>query len=102
MRPKPTLLTGRCSANTVQRMLNISARRRDLVLAIAGRMISTFGDGVALVALTLRLQGDGARPYEVGLFLAAGTIPLVALARPIGRLVDARDSRRLLIAGGLA
>jgi len=34
--------------------------------------------------------------------LAAGTIPLVALARPIGRLVDAHDSRRLLVAGGLA
>jgi MFS family permease len=64
-------------------------------------MVSAFGDGVALIALTLRLQADGARPYEVGLLLAAGAIPLLLLARPVGRLVDSYDSRRLLVAGGL-
>jgi MFS family permease len=83
-------------------MLNILSGRRDLAVALAGRMVSTFGDGVALIAVTLRLQGDGAHPYEVGLLLAAGTIPLVMLARPVGRLVDGHDSRRLLVAGGLA
>jgi MFS family permease len=83
-------------------MLNSLPRRRDLSIAITGRMVSTFGDGVALVALTLRLQADGARPYEVGLLLAAGTIPLLLLARPVGRLVDDHDSRRLLVGGGLA
>ena len=67
-----------------------------------GRTVSTFGDGVALVALTLRLQADGAPPYEVGLLLAAGVIPQLLLARPVGRLVDAHDSRRLLVTGGLA
>ncbi len=36
-----------------------------LVIALVGRTVSTFGDGVALVALTLRLQADGAHPYEV-------------------------------------
>ena len=82
-------------------MLNICHGRRDLVIALVGRMVSTFGDGVALVALTLRLQADGAHPYEVGLLLAAGVIPQLLLARPIGRLVDAHDSRRLLVAGGL-
>src|SRR5262249_39428920 len=41
-------------------------------------------------------------PYEVGLLLAAGTIPLLLLARPVGRLVDSHDSRRLLVGGGLA
>jgi MFS family permease len=83
-------------------MLNIFQGRRDLVIALVGRMVSTFGDGVALVALTLRLQADGARPYEVALLLAGGTIPLLLLARPVGRLVDAHDSRRLLVVGGLA
>jgi MFS family permease len=83
-------------------MLNIIRGRRDLVIALAGRMVSAFGDGVALIALTLRLQTDGAHPYEVALLLAAGTIPLLLLARPIGRLVDTHDSRRLLIGGGLA
>jgi MFS family permease len=83
-------------------MLNIGPGRRDLVIALVGRMVSTFGDGVALIALALRLQADGAHPYEVGLLLAAGVIPQLLLARPIGRLVDTHDSRRLLVGGGLA
>jgi MFS family permease len=87
--------------NTVQYMLNILRGRRDLAITLVGRSVSTFGDGVALVAVTLRLQADGAHPYEVGLLLAAGTIPLLLLARPVGRLVDAHDSRRLLVGGGL-
>ena len=73
-----------------------------MIIVLAGRMVSTFGDGVAAVALTLRLQADGAHPYEVGLLLAAAVIPLLLLARPVGRLVDTYDSRRLLIGGGLA
>jgi MFS family permease len=83
-------------------MLNIFRGRRDLSIALVGRMVSTFGDGVALIALTLRLQADGAHPYEVGLLLTAGVIPQLLLARPVGRLVDTHDSRRLLVGGGLA
>ena len=83
-------------------MLNVCPGRRDLIVALTGRMVSTFGDEVALVALTLRLQGDGAQPWEVGLLLGAGVIPLLLLARPVGRLVDARDSRQLLVSAGIA
>jgi MFS family permease len=85
-------------------MLNISQARgrRDLMVILAGRMASTFGDGVAVVALILRLQADDARPYEVAMLLAAGAVPMLLLARPVGRLVDAHDSRRLLVGGGLA
>ncbi len=82
-------------------MLNISPRRRDFVIALSGRMVSTFGDEVALVALTLRLQADGARPYEVGVLLAAGIVPLILLSRPVGRLADSYDSRRLLVGAGM-
>jgi len=82
-------------------MLNIGSGRRDLLIAVAGRGVSTFGDEVALVALTLRLQADGARPYEVGLLLAAGIIPLLFLSRPVGRLVDSHDSRHLLVGAGV-
>lgn len=82
-------------------MLNIGTDRRDLLLALTGRMVSTFGDEVALVALTLRLQADGARPYEVALLLAAGVIPLLFLSRPVGRLADSHDSRRLLAGAGV-
>src|SRR5215467_2144231 len=81
-------------------MLNIQ-RRRDLVISLVGRAVSTFGDGVALVALTLRLQADGARPYEVALLLAAGIMPLLLLSGPVGRLVDSHDSRHLLVGAGL-
>lgn len=83
-------------------MLNVGQGRRDFVTALVGRMVSWFGDGVALVALTLRLQADGAHPYEVGLLLAAGVIPQLLLARPLGSLVDSHDSRLLLVGGGLA
>lgn len=82
-------------------MLNSFSERRDLAIALTGRMVSTFGDGVALVALTLRLQADGAHPYEVSLLLGGGVVPQLLLARVIGRLVDAHDSRRLLLVGGL-
>lgn len=82
-------------------MLKIKHGRRDFLIALTGRVVSTFGDGVALIALALRLQADGAKPYEVGLMLAAGSVPLLFLARPVGRLVDSHDSRRLLVGGGL-
>lgn len=82
-------------------MLNVGRGHRDFVIALVGRTVSTFGDGVALVALTLRVQADGARPYEVALLLAAGVVPQLLLARPVGRLVDTHDSRRLLVGGGL-
>jgi MFS family permease len=82
-------------------MLKIIHGRRDFLIALVGRMVSTFGDGVAVVALALRLQADGAQPYEVGLLLAAGSVPLLLLARPVGRLVDSHDSRHLLVGGGI-
>lgn len=78
-------------------MLNNCSGHRDFLVAVAGGMVSTFGDEVALVALTLRLQADGARPYEVGVLLAAGVVPLLFLARPVGRLADSCDSRHLLV-----
>ncbi|HKD93466.1 MAG TPA: MFS transporter [Gaiellaceae bacterium] len=82
-------------------MLNVGKGRRDLIIALGGRTISRFGDGVALVALTLRLQADGAHPYEIALLLGGGVVPQLLLVRAIGRLVDTQDSRRLLVAGGL-
>src|SRR5215475_13313280 len=82
-------------------MLNIGRGRRDLIVALVGRTVSTFGDGVALIAVTLRLQAEGAHPNEVGLLLAAGVVPQLLLARWVGRLVDTHDSRRLLVGGGL-
>ena len=57
---------------------------------------------MALVALTLRLQASGARPYEVALLLAAGLVPFVLLARVAGRVADSADSRRVLVCATVA
>lgn len=65
-------------------MLNTSSKlsgNRDFMTALAGRSASLFGDEVALVALTLRLQASGAHPYQVALLFAAGLVPFVLLAR---------------------
>src|SRR5215469_6298198 len=74
------------------------ARNRDFLVALTGRSVSVFGDEVALVALTLRLQAGGARPYLVALLLGAGLVPFVLLAGVTGRLVDSADSRHILVA----
>jgi MFS family permease len=73
------------------------ARNRDFVVSTAGRCASRFGDEVAVVALTLRLQSAGARPYLIALLLAAGLVPMIAAARPAGRVADSADSRRVLV-----
>lgn len=87
-------------------MLKVSRHRlignRDFITALAGRSASRFGDEVALVALTLRLQASGARPYEVALLLAAGLVPFVLLARVAGRVADSADSRRVLVCATVA
>jgi MFS family permease len=86
-------------------MLNISSRltrNRDFMTALAGRSASRFGDEVALVALTLRLQASGARPYQIALLLAAGLAPFVLLARVTGRVADSADSRRVLVCASVA
>ena len=70
--------------------------------ALAGRSASRFGDEVALVALTLRLQASGAHPYQVALLFAAGLLPFVLLARVAGRVADSADSRRVLVCATLA
>jgi MFS family permease len=78
------------------------ARNRDFLVSLAGRCASQFGDEVALVALTLRLQSSGAHPYLVAVLLAAGLVPMIAAARPAGRVADSVDSRRVLVTASVA
>jgi len=66
-----------------------------------GRAISLCGDEAALVALSLRLQGNGRQPWTVAALFVAGLLPLVVLAGPVGRLVDRADSRHLLVTSSL-
>ena len=44
-------------------MLNVSVGCRDLVIAMAGRVVPAFSDEVMLVALTPRLQADSSRSH---------------------------------------
>src|SRR5215472_4682398 len=86
-------------------MLNIYrplARNRDFLISLAGRCASQFGDEVAVVALTLRLQAAGGRPYLIALLLGAGLVPSIAAARPAGRVADSVDSRRVLVTAAVA
>jgi len=78
------------------------ARNRDFLISVAGRCASRFGDEVAIVALTLRLQATGARPYVVALLLAAGLVPSIVVAGPAGRLADSADSRHVLVTAAVA
>ena len=73
-------------------------RPGDFILAVGGQAISNFGDEVAVVALTLRLQAHHGRPYEIAFLLAAGLVPVIVLGRWAGRLADSLDSRRLIVA----
>jgi MFS family permease len=73
------------------------ATSRDFLVSVTGRCASRFGDEVALVALTLRVQAAGGRPYLVALLLAAGLVPTIAAAGPAGRVADSVDSRRVLV-----
>ena len=77
------------------------ARNRDFLIALTGRSVSVFGDEVALVALTLRLQASGGRPYLIALLLGAGLVPFVLLAGVAGRVVDSGDSRLILVCATL-
>jgi MFS family permease len=78
------------------------ARNRDFLISLAGRCASRFGDEVAVVALTLRLQAAGGRPYLIALLLAAGLVPSIAAAGTVGRVADSVDSRRVLVVAAVA
>jgi MFS family permease len=78
------------------------SRWSDVYVAAGARGISSCGDFLAATALALALQGAGAGGLAVSGLLLAATLPLVMLAPLTGRLADRIDSRRLLVAAGLA
>lgn len=78
------------------------SRWSDVYVAAGARGISSCGDFLAATALVLALQSAGAGGLAVSGLLLAASLPLVVLAPLTGRLADRVDSRRLLIAAGLA
>lgn len=80
--------------------MSFTSGRIDLRLVIGARAISLLGDEVAALALVLRLQSHGAG--FVAAVLIANLAPIALLSGVVGRLVDRRDNRMLLIASSLS
>jgi MFS family permease len=78
------------------------SRWSDVYVAAGARGISRCGDFLAATALALALQGAGAGGLAVSGLMLAATLPLVVLVPLTGRLADRVDSRRILVAAGLA
>jgi MFS family permease len=72
------------------------AKHRDPSLLISGQAVSNFGDGVALVALTLLVLDTTHSVTALGWFAAARMAPQVVFLLIGGAVVD-RFSRRLLL-----
>jgi MFS family permease len=75
---------------------------RDVYIAAGARAISYCGDYLAATALALTLVARGDSGYGVAALLLAGVLPMVLLGRLAGGLADRVDSRKLLVATGLA
>jgi MFS family permease len=82
--------------------MSFTSNRRDLWWVVLARAISFFGDEIATFALLVRLQERGAGAGAVAALLIANLAPMVLLTGAVGRLVDRRDSRTLLVASSLA
>ena len=73
------------------------AKHREPRLLVTGQTVSQFGDGVALVALTLLvLDTTGNSASKLAWFVAARMTPLVVFLLVGGAIVD-RFSRRILL-----
>jgi len=71
-------------------------RHREPALLISGQAVSSFGDGVANVALTILVLETTHSASKLGFYAAARMIPLVAFLLVGGAVVD-RFSRRVLM-----
>lgn len=79
-------------------------RHRDMALIWAGQVLSQAGTRMYQIALAwwiVTRQGAGAG-RNLGLFMVAGALPAILFVKPIGRLVDSRRSKSLLVACDLA
>jgi MFS family permease len=75
-------------------------RERDFRNLFAGQAASMIGDGIVFVALALYVTEIGS-PTDVGIVLAASTIPLVAFIAFGGVWADRLPRHRVMIATDL-
>src|SRR5919106_464183 len=77
-------------------------RLRDFRLIFLSTALSSFGDYVALVALTIRVHDLTQSGFAVSALLISGLLPLVVFAPLAGLLVDRVETTRLLWITSLA
>src|SRR5918999_3454123 len=77
-------------------------RRRDFLLVFASFALSSFGDYLALLALTIRVPDSTGSGWAVSALLLTGLLPLVAFAPLAGLLVDRSETVRVLAVAALA
>jgi MFS family permease len=77
-------------------------RLRDFRLIFLSTALSSFGDYVALVALTIRVHDLTQSGFAVSALLISGLLPLVVFAPMAGLLVDRVETSRLLWVTALA
>ena len=70
---------------------------RDIRLVLPARALSYAGDSIALVALMLRVSGDGGGATAITALLLAFAVPTVLMIPFAGRIVDSYDSRTVLV-----
>jgi MFS family permease len=70
---------------------------RDLRLMLPARALSSFGDDMTLVVLTLRVYDEGLGPWSITGLLICAAAPVVVLAPLAGRLVDSVPFRTLAV-----
>jgi MFS family permease/uncharacterized membrane protein len=76
-------------------------RQRDFRLFFIGQSVSLFGDGMTRVALAFAVLGLGGSASEVGLVLAANTLPEIACLLVGGVVADRTSRRGLMMAADL-
>src|SRR5215207_8818287 len=86
-----------CDAVSVMRVL----RQRDFFNLFAGQAASTIGDRIVFVALALYVTDIGS-PTDVGIVLAAATLPLVAFLLFGGVWADRLPRHKVMIATDIA
>jgi MFS family permease len=84
------------------RKMSFRSARRDEWLVVGAKSVSWLGDEAALVAMTLRLQSSGHGAGAVAALLIANLVPVALLSGVVGRLLDRRDNRSLLIVSSAA
>jgi MFS family permease len=72
-------------------------RHRDLRLVIPARTLSLAGDALAMIALILRVHGQGGGTAGVALLMVAFALPTVLAMGAAGHIADRFDSRPVLL-----